>query len=168
MDTPTHESHSDTQTVKKSGMPMGMIAAAAVLVVGVGAVGYKMMGSSSAPAATPSTMTESQTETKTMDTAAYKDGEYSAAGTYTSPAGAEEIGVKITLKDNIVTDADVEVKATNPKSKYMQDAFAKGYKEMVIGKNINEIKLEKVSGSSLTPMGFNTALEAIKTQAVSS
>lgn len=46
-----------------------------------------------------------------------------------------------------------------------QDLFAQNYKPLVIGKNIDEVQLGKVSGSSLTPMGFNDALAKIKTQA---
>jgi hypothetical protein len=36
---------------------------------------------------------------------------------------------------------------------------------MVVGKNIDEVNLGKVSGSSLTPIGFNNAIEDIRSQA---
>lgn len=134
-----------------------------------------LAGCSSQQATTQSEVTpmtqEAQTGTTatatptTIQAASYKDGTYDVKGAYTSPAGPETIDVKLTLKDNVVTDAVVVSEATAPKSKFMQAAFISGYKDMVVGKKINDIHLEKVSGSSLTPMGFNDALEKIKSQA---
>jgi uncharacterized protein with FMN-binding domain len=99
--------------------------------------------------------------------ASYKDGSYKATGNYTSPAGEEEIAVMITLANSIITDVTVEPKATNQISKAKQADFVANYKEMVMGKSIQDVKLGKVSGSSLTPQGFNEALEEIKTEAAS-
>lgn len=95
----------------------------------------------------------------------YKDGTYSATGSYKSPAGPEQIGVTLTLKNNIVTDATVTPEATAKRSVMMQNDFAANYKPLVVGKNINDINLTKVSGSSLTPAGFNDALANIESQA---
>lgn len=106
----------------------------------------------------------SSTNTGTL-AAHYKDGVYTALGQYNSPAGAEEIDVTLTLKKDIVTDANVVEKAVNPRSVYMQGQFTSGYKAYVIGQNIATLKLTKVSGSSLTPNGFNDAVAKIRTQA---
>ncbi len=95
----------------------------------------------------------------------YKDGTYSATGSYSSPAGAEEIDVSLTLKSNIITDATVTPKATARRSVMMQNDFASNYKPYVVGKDINDIKLTKVSGSSLTPAGFDDAIAKIEAQA---
>ena len=38
---------------------------------------------------------------------------------------------------------------------------------MVVGKNIDEVAITKVAGSSLTPKGFTDALEKIKADAKS-
>jgi uncharacterized protein with FMN-binding domain len=95
----------------------------------------------------------------------YKDGSYSATGSYVSPGGAESIKITLVLKDDIITDASAEVLATRPTSKQMQIAFASGFKAMIVGKNINDVTLDKVSGSSLTPQGFNDAVAKIKAQA---
>lgn len=95
----------------------------------------------------------------------YKDGTYTAVGTYISPGGDEEVGVTLTLKDNVITDATVEPKATRPNSVKFQGVFNENYKQFVVGKNINKVKLDKVSGSSLTPQGFMNALKQIKSQA---
>lgn len=111
-----------------------------------------------------------QSKTPMVDTTpvviqSYKDGSYSSIGSYTSPAGKEEVGVSLTLKNNIITDVTFTPKATNEVSIKLQGMFSVGYKELVVGKDINTVKLDKVSGSSLTPKGFNDAIEKIKLQA---
>ncbi|KXK09170.1 MAG: hypothetical protein UZ21_OP11001000228 [Microgenomates bacterium OLB22] len=50
----------------------------------------------------------------------------------------------------------------------MQGLFAEGYKTQVVGKSIDELKLDVVNGSSLTPKGFEDALQKIKTEAAAS
>lgn len=100
-------------------------------------------------------------------TGAYKDGEYSATGTYSYHSGTESVGVTLTLKDGVIESVEVKQLAKAPTSKMMQADFAANYKPQVVGKNIDEVNLVKVSGSSLTPKGFNDALEQIKAQAKS-
>lgn len=95
----------------------------------------------------------------------YKDGVYSVTGEYLSPGGAEEIGLKVTMKDDVVVGAEMEVRATRPISLKMQEAVKSNFKPLVVGKKIDEVVLDKVSGSSLTPKGFNDAIEKIKVQA---
>ena len=95
----------------------------------------------------------------------YKDGVYTAVGVYSAPSGSEDLSVSITLKNNIITDATVTNTAKNDISKKLQDMFISGYKSYVVGQNIDTIKLNKISGSSLTPKGFNDALDKIKLQA---
>ena len=48
-----------------------------------------------------------------------------------------------------------------------QQQFASGYESYVVGKSLSTLKLTKVSGSSLTPIGFNAAVADIQTQAKS-
>ena len=96
---------------------------------------------------------------------AYKNGTYSATGTYDSPGGQDTLGVKITLANDIVTDVSIVEGASDPISQKYQDKFVSGYKQYVVGKKIVDINLTKVSGSSLTPTGFNDALTQIKSQA---
>jgi hypothetical protein len=95
----------------------------------------------------------------------YKDGSYSSVGNYMSPGGSEQVGLTLTLKDGVITDANFLPKAEEPQSLRFQNQFAAGYKELVIGKKINEVNLIKVSGSSLTPKGFNDAVAQIKAKA---
>jgi uncharacterized protein with FMN-binding domain len=95
----------------------------------------------------------------------YKDGTYSAGGSYQTPGGQESISMTITVKNNIVTDTTLQQNANNRDSREYQAAFASGYKSKVIGKALSSISLSRVSGSSLTSDGFNSALEQIKSQA---
>lgn len=98
---------------------------------------------------------------------AYKDGTYSAVGDYVSPGGAEQVGVTVTLKDGVIVDSSLRVLAERPISVKMQEQVRDGHKTLVIGKPLDEVKLDKVSSSSLTPIGFNDAIEKIKRQATS-
>jgi hypothetical protein len=97
----------------------------------------------------------------------YKDGTYTVVGNYISPGGPESVEVTLTLASDVVVDASVVAQATRPASVNWQGAFIGGYKEYVIGKNIDEITVDKVSGSSLTPKGFNDAVVKIKAEATS-
>lgn len=98
---------------------------------------------------------------------AYNDGMYTATGNYFSPGGAEHIGISLTLKNGVIVETEIELMAERPISVNMQQIFADNYRPMVVGKHIDEIELTHVSGSSLTPKGFNDAVKKIKNQAVS-
>jgi len=96
----------------------------------------------------------------------YKDGTYTAIGDYNSPGGANQIKVTVTLVNDNITDATVtSVVAKGPPSVAFQGQFISGFKQYVIGKNITEVTLSRVSGSSLTPIGWNDAVAKIQTQA---
>lgn len=119
----------------------------------------------SAPAPTP-TPVPAPTPTPKPTAATYKDGTYTAVGKYDSPAGPEIIDVTVTLKGDVITDTTVVGEATNKKSIFMQGQFIDNYKPQVIGKKIQDILLGKISGSSLTPIGFNDALTKIESKAI--
>lgn len=95
----------------------------------------------------------------------YKDGNYTAVGHYQAPPGEEQVQVTLTLKDGIVTDSTFQATSRAPRSQHYMGIFGDNYKPMVIGKKISDLHLTNVSGSSLTPMGFNDAVEKIKAQA---
>ncbi|MBI4836568.1 MAG: FMN-binding protein [Candidatus Abawacabacteria bacterium] len=105
------------------------------------------------------------TPTAQNTSSTYKDGTYSVQGTYISPGGPESIAVKLTVQKGVVTDAEVIPAAVLPMSQRFQGEFVSGYKQLVIGKSIDELNLGRVSGSSLTPKGFNDAVAKIKAQA---
>jgi len=110
------------------------------------------------------TPTNNSTSNQSSD-AAYKDGTYSETGSYISPGGRESVDVTVTIKDKIITSADVTANAASRDSKEYQDRFISGYKSQVVGKNVDEVSLSRVAGSSLTSNGFNAALELIKADA---
>lgn len=113
-------------------------------------------------------ITQAPSENQTVTEAGYADGEYQAIGNYVSPGGPRQVNVTITLEDGVITDSVFVGGADDPTSQRFQGEFADNYKPMVVGKNIDEVALTKVSGSSLTPIGFTDALTQIKAQAKSS
>ena len=97
--------------------------------------------------------------------AEYQDGEYTAEGSYTSPGGKESVTVTLSLDDNTVTALEVTGSGGTPNAKKFQGEFIDGIDEIVVGKNIDELDVSRVSGSSLTSDGFNAALEQIRDDA---
>lgn len=120
----------------------------------------------SSASATPEPETGTDADAGATDPAGtYADGTYEAEGTYRSPGGNEAVQVSITLEGDIVTAVTVTPEATSGNSKQYQTAFAGGIADVVVGKNIDELDVSKVSGSSLTSGGFNEAVETIKADA---
>ncbi|UTT71552.1 FMN-binding protein [Arthrobacter sp. DNA4] len=95
----------------------------------------------------------------------YKDGTYNADGNYVSPNGTETVGLQLTLAAGKVTDVQITEHPSNPNTRKFQGQFAGGIAAQVVGRNIDELNVSKVSGSSLTSGGFNQALEKIKAEA---
>lgn len=121
--------------------------------------------SQSASGSTEATSDMVDNPEQTGQVSEYANGTYEATGNYTSPAQEEEVDIVITLADGVVVDAQFEGKATNETSMKMQGLFSEGFTEEVVGKNIDDINLTVVNGSSLTPQGFMDALEKVKAEA---
>lgn len=115
--------------------------------------------------ATTNTSDESVQPSVDSQPASYKDGDYDAQGSYITPGGSESIDLSVTLVDGVVTSATITQNAITGEAKEFQSRFASGFGDEVKGKNIDEINLSRVAGSSLTPIGFNSALEDIKNEA---
>ncbi|CEA08579.1 hypothetical protein BN1051_01934 [Arthrobacter saudimassiliensis] len=114
-----------------------------------------------APAAGPSSAGKTAAPSGT-----YADGGYAAEGSYIPPSGtAEQVDVELTLEDGTVTALEVATSGTNPTSARYQQEFTDNIQDQVVGRNIDELDVGKVAGSSLTSRGFNEALERIKTEA---
>jgi uncharacterized protein with FMN-binding domain len=105
-------------------------------------------GSQSAPAGPPASAGQ------------YADGEYEATGPYGSQQSS--IGVKLTLDGGVVTAVQVTPNATDPTSLDYQKRFAEAVPAVVVGRPIDEINVQKLAGSSGTPVGFNAAVDKIK------
>lgn len=95
----------------------------------------------------------------------YLDGTYQATGSYVTPGGVEEIGVTVTLENGVITSASLDQRAEAADSKQYQQAFASGFRELVVGESIDDVEVSRVAGSSLTSAGFHDALDEIKLDA---
>lgn len=98
--------------------------------------------------------------------AAYTDGTYTAEGSYATPETVETISVTLTLADDVVTDVDVVGDPQRPESERYQGEFISGIEDEVVGRDIDEISVSRVAGSSLTSGGFMEALETVKAEAL--
>lgn len=98
-------------------------------------------------------------------TGSYKDGTYTESADYQAPSGTEKVDVTLTLAGGVVTAVTVAGHATDPTAKLHQGQFSGGIAAVVVGKKIDELKVDKVGGSSLTSGGFNKAVEEIKADA---
>lgn len=93
----------------------------------------------------------------------YQDGQYTVDGEYGTRGSS--IGVAITLDDDEITAVDVTPHATDQTSLALQRRFADAVPALVVGRDIEDVHLDRVAGNSHTPAGFNDALKKIKTEA---
>jgi uncharacterized protein with FMN-binding domain len=129
-------------------------------------VGVSIVGTLAGCSAAPSEADPEPGLGNSRFTGPYADGTYLATGSYVSPNGTETIDVSLTLQDDIITAVEVTPHPTNPNTERFQGEFAGGIADVIVGKNIDEISVTKVAGSSLASGGFNRALEEIKAEAV--
>jgi hypothetical protein len=120
---------------------------------------------SSVPPVKSTTVPVVDTTKNSASTYAYKNGTYTAVGSYMSPGGLDKIGVTLTINNGLVTDSSVQLMPGDNTSAKYEQIFADNYKQYVIGQNIATLNVGKVSRSSLTPKGFNDALNNIRAQA---
>ncbi|WP_295034269.1 FMN-binding protein [uncultured Microbacterium sp.] len=97
----------------------------------------------------------------------YKDGTYTADGSYQTPETVEKITVSITLAGDTVTAVKVTGDPQASETEHYQSQFIGGISAQVVGKKLDEISVSRVSGSSLTSKGFTQALATIRTEAKS-
>ena len=75
------------------------------------------------------------------------------------------MGVQLTLAAGKVSDVQITQHPSNPNTRKFQGQFAGGIAAQVVGRNIDELNVSKVAGSSLTSGGFNQAVAKIKSEA---
>jgi len=155
----------------------GIIALIVIVLIGIAATaaivinGAASKDTNTTPETTQTTQQTTETEQTqdttdaATDTSAYKDGTYSATGTYSSPGGQESIELTVTIKDGVITDTSLVANADSGDAKNYQTKFTSAYKGLIVGKDVEEVSLSRVAGSSLTSNGFNRALQQIKTDA---
>ena len=146
---------------------------AVALLGGLALVGA-LAGCSTTPAdtaTTPSTPSDATTPSDTTETApdagtsTYTDGTYTESGSYQTPNGTESVEVTLTLADDVITAVEVTGSGGSRDTQEYQGQFIDGIDAVVVGKNIDDISVSKVAGSSLTSGGFNQAVEAIRADA---
>ena len=151
---------------QKLAAVFGLVVIVAAIGAGVAFLAPKSDGQVIGGATSPTpTATADATPTAATTSAAYKDGTYTANGSYDSPGGLETVHLSVTLVSGLVSDSNATTTGNNPTGRLYQGKFLGGYKGLVVGRNVDSIKLSRVSGSSLTSGGFNDALAKIKTQA---
>lgn len=133
----------------------------------IGIAGLSLAGSAAgcAPGQAAGTQGTGAAPSAAAGSASYKDGTYSADGNYVSPNGTETVGVTLTLAGGAVSDVQIAQHPSNPNTRKFQGEFAGGIQSQIVGKKLDEIKVSKVAGSSLTSGGFNQAVEKIKSEA---
>lgn len=94
--------------------------------------------------------------------AKYTNGEYAAEGMY---GGSKSIIVKLSLENDAIKNVEVTPNTTIKMSLGLQKKFAAAVPEVVVGRPIDDIHLDKLAGSSKTTQGFNDALAKIKAEA---
>ncbi len=90
------------------------------------------------------------------------NGTYRLTSTYDSPAGDEPLDATVTLKDDVITAVEAKNVAIAPRSKAYQDMFIQGIAGQIVGKNIKDVKVTYLNGSSLTAKAFDKALHDLQ------
>ncbi len=122
-------------------------------------------GTSSDQSSTPTSAPATGSAGSAASGGVYKNGTFSADGSYSTPESVEKISVTVTLADDVITDVEVKGNPTKKESEQYQGQFIGGIKSEVVGKKIDEISVSRVAGSSLTSGGFNKAIDQIKAEA---
>lgn len=95
--------------------------------------------------------------------AGYRDGEYSATGWYGGLPSHQD--VTLTIDDGTVTAVQINTPADNATSLGYQERFAAALPEAIIGRDIDELDVDRLAGSSGCSQGFMDALAQIKAEA---
>lgn len=101
--------------------------------------------------------------TPTTQAPTYKDGTYSAVGTYGGLPS--HLTVTVNLQQGLISHVEVKTHATDPTSLDYQRNFAAAVPAVVEGKSLKDAKVGKLAGASGCPIGFNDALDQIRKQA---
>lgn len=98
----------------------------------------------------------------TADT--YRDGQYTARGWYGSLPSHHD--VTLTIENGIVTDVGITTPAEDEVSLGYQQRFADALPREVVGKPLDDVRVDRLAGSSGCSKGFMNALAAIREDAL--
>ncbi|MCK9915034.1 MULTISPECIES: FMN-binding protein [Microbacterium] len=154
--------------IRTTAVPRTVRTSAALL----GIAGIAVLAGCSTTSTTSTTGSGSQSGTSGSSTSSgstssgsYKDGTFSATGSYQTPESVETIDVTVTLKTGVIESVEVTGNPQARESQQYQSQFIGGISAEVVGKSIDSISVSRVAGSSLTSGGFNKAIAEIKTEA---
>jgi len=99
----------------------------------------------------------------TTQSSAYKDGTYTATGTYGGLPS--HLTVTVNVQQGLILQVQVKTHATDPTSLDYQRRFADAVPAVVVGKLLKDVQVGKLAGASGCPIGFNDALDQIRKQA---
>lgn len=160
----------EQKSVNKGVIAVVVIALLAIAATTVAIVGGNSRDNKTTTAEVTTSPSSSVAATNTPTTATtsdggFKAGTYEATGSYRTPGGQESVTVSVTLSgtDGMIASIDTTGTgaASGGESREYQGKFLANYKELVIGKKVDEVSLSRVAGSSLTSNGFNNALDEI-------
>jgi uncharacterized protein with FMN-binding domain len=120
---------------------------------------------SSTPAPAASTPVPTKAATPTPARSVYRNGTYTATGTYDTSEGLQDISITLTVSGDVVTGTSAQNLADNRESSSYEARFISSYRAYVVGKPLASLALGKIAGASLTPKGFNDAAAQIRAQA---
>lgn len=157
----------ETHMESSKKLSPAIVAIIVVVLIGLGTAAVVVLNNEAVTpktaAETPSTNQSAMPSTTTSSQ--YKDGTYTATGSYATPGGKESVDLEVKLVGDIVQSIELTQNAITGEAKDYQARFASGYKSMVVGKSIDKVSLSRVAGSSLTSNGFNDAINQIKDDA---
>jgi hypothetical protein len=112
--------------------------------------------SSGKPKSTPS---PTPTPTPTYQ---YTDGTYSSRGSYSSPGGHETLRVTLTVAHDVIQSLEVNSVHVDSTAQQYEAMFESGIDAVTVGRNLADLNVGAVGGSSLTCIGFNAAIANIQ------
>ncbi|NDK90839.1 FMN-binding protein [Gordonia desulfuricans] len=154
----------DLLSVTRTGSVVAAVAAIGLATAACGSDDASAADETTASTTSATASTDTSAAVGTSDE--YKNGTYTAVGHYQSPGGQQQIGVTVTLSNSTITALELDRSQTKGTSAQFQEKFASGIDALVVGKNIDDLDVSKVAGSSLTSGGFNDAITQIKTDAL--
>jgi uncharacterized protein with FMN-binding domain len=114
-------------------------------------------GQEAAPAVTPTAPTDATSDTE------FRDGEYSATGWYGGLPSHHD--VTLTIENDLIVDVEINTPAEDETSLGYQQRFVAALPDAVVGRDISDLTVDRLAGSSGCSEGFMDALAQIKEQA---
>jgi uncharacterized protein with FMN-binding domain len=117
------------------------------------------VGPDSAASPAPAAPTEPTQE----DALSYRDGQYTATGWYGGLPSHQD--VTLTVTNDTVTAVSITTPAEDDTSLGYQQRFADALPTAIVGRDIDELAVDRLAGSSGCSEGFMNALDQIKADA---